>query len=103
MLMQALGQIIDPVTRMTVCPGVVCKCCGDPAVQFCPMHGKNKLLMRPIKVTFSDGDTLHTSINGTDEEINRHYLGQWFNHGDTWTHPADKMVRAVKVEFLEEK
>ena len=59
--------------------------------------------MCSIKVTFSDGNTIHTRINGTDAEIRRYYLGQGqvFNFGDTDAHPKDKLVTAVKVEFNE--
>jgi hypothetical protein len=56
--------------------------------------------MRTIKVTFSDGNTVTTSINGTDEEIRRYYLGQPFNFGDTDSHPKDNVQTAVAVEFL---
>ena len=56
--------------------------------------------MRPIRVTFSDGTVINTEINGTDEEVRRHYLGNVFNFGDTDAHPKDKLVTAVKVEFL---
>ena len=34
--------------------------------------------MRSITVFMSDGDTISTSINGTDDEIIRHYLGHRF-------------------------
>jgi len=56
--------------------------------------------MRSIKVTFSDGHTISTNVNGTDEEIRRYYLGHVFNFGDTEAHPKDKLVTAVKVEFI---
>lgn len=45
--------------------------------------------MRTIKVYFSDGDTSTTNINGTNDEIARHYLGQRFEAGsDTKHHVA---------------
>lgn len=45
--------------------------------------------MRHITVYMSDGDTISTSINGTDEEIMRHYLGHRFEAGsDTEHHVA---------------
>lgn len=56
--------------------------------------------MRTIRVTFEDGNTITTNINGTDEEIRRYYIGQSFNFGDTQEHPKDKMVKAISVEFL---
>ena len=45
--------------------------------------------MRHITVYMSDGDTISTNINGTDEEIMRHYLGTRFEAGcDTKHHVA---------------
>lgn len=45
--------------------------------------------MRHITVYMSDGDTISTEINGTDEEIIRHYLGNRFEAGcDTKHHVA---------------
>jgi hypothetical protein len=58
--------------------------------------------MRTVRVWFEDGNHLTTSINGTDEEITRYYVGNAFNFGDTEEHPKDKMVKATKVEFLKE-
>jgi hypothetical protein len=44
---------------------------------------------RTITVYMSDGDTITTEINGTDEEIVRHYLGNRFEAGsDTEHHVA---------------
>jgi hypothetical protein len=57
--------------------------------------------MKAIRVTFSDGNTIETSINGTDEEIRQYYLGNLFNFGDTDEHPADNMQAAVDVTFLD--
>lgn len=45
--------------------------------------------MRQITVYMSDGDTITTDINGTDDEIIRHYLGRKFEAGsDTKHHVA---------------
>lgn len=45
--------------------------------------------MRSVTVYMSDGDTITTSINGTNEEIVRHYLGNRFEAGcDTKHHVA---------------
>jgi hypothetical protein len=52
--------------------------------------------MKTIKVTFSNSDSLVTSINGTPEEISSYYIGQTFNLGVE----SDLLVRAVSVEFL---
>ena len=57
--------------------------------------------MRVIRVTFEDGNTMTTNINGTDEEIKEYYVGKYFNFGDTDSHPKDKMVKAVGVAFLD--
>jgi hypothetical protein len=53
--------------------------------------------MKKIKVHFSNGDTLTTSINGTNQEIEDYYLGNVFNLGNA---SRDVMVTATKVEFL---
>lgn len=48
-----------------------------------------KPTLRTITVYYSDGDTTTTTINGTDEEIGRHYLGHTFEAGcDTKHHVA---------------
>lgn len=58
-------------------------------------------LMRPIRLTYSNGRVSETEINGTEAEIRQYYLGQWFNFGDTDSHPADDMQKVVSVEFLD--
>ena len=55
--------------------------------------------MRQIKVTFEDGNTLWTSINGTEAEIREYYEGKEFNLGDGMG--GDRMVKAERVEFLD--
>lgn len=57
--------------------------------------------MKTAKVYFEDGNTLITSINGTKQQIEEYYIGKSFQFGDTEEHPQDKMIKAVKVEFLE--
>jgi hypothetical protein len=54
--------------------------------------------MELIRVTYSDGDTTETEINGSRREIERYYLGEAFNVG---LGPDDNIQTAVKVEFLE--
>ena len=54
--------------------------------------------MKTIKVTFSGGNSLVTSITGTREEIEKYYLGNFFNIGDG---ENDKEEKAIKVEFLD--
>jgi hypothetical protein len=56
--------------------------------------------MKTARVTFADGNTLTTSINGTEEEIKAYYLGKKFQFGDTEERPHDHMVEAVKVEIF---
>lgn len=51
-----------------------------------------------IKITFENGDTVVSRINGTKEEILRYYIGTTFNLG----READLMVKAIAVDFLEE-
>lgn len=52
--------------------------------------------MKTIRVYFSDGDSLVTSINGEADEIRAYYIGQTFNLGAV----TDRLVKAVRVEFL---
>lgn len=54
---------------------------------------------RSIKVTFDNGDTINTEINGTEETIKKYYIGKTFNLG---TDEDEKKTKAVKVEFLGE-
>lgn len=56
---------------------------------------------RTVRVDFADGNHLVTDINGTEQEIRDYYAGQFFNFGDTEEHPADRMVEAVRVTFLD--
>jgi hypothetical protein len=51
-----------------------------------------------VKVTFADGNTLTTDINGTPDEVRAYYVGQWFNLGDG--NGGDRMAKAVGVEFI---
>lgn len=53
--------------------------------------------MREIRVTFDDGNTLETCINGSDEGIKLYYTGRYFNFGTE----SDCMVKALSVEFLD--
>lgn len=53
--------------------------------------------MRTIKVFFHDGDTLTTQINGTNEEIYAHYMGNDFNFGVE----NDVVKTAIAVDFLD--
>ena len=57
--------------------------------------------MRAIRVHYSDGQMQEQSVNGTNAETERYFVGSWFNFGDTEEHPADRMVQAVRVEFLD--
>ena len=52
--------------------------------------------MRTVKVTFGNGDSLTTCINGTEEQIRAYYVGKWFNLGTD----ADDMQQAISVEFI---
>ena len=57
---------------------------------------------RVVKVTFSDGDSLQTWINGTKQEILKHYL-PYGNRGvdqDYDNANPEKLRHPVKVEFL---
>ena len=54
--------------------------------------------MKTAIVQFDNGDTVTTSINGTDEEIRRYYqIGKEFNLGDG---ELDLMAKVVSVETI---
>lgn len=52
--------------------------------------------MKTVKVTFENGDTAITKINGTEEEIKAYFIGKIFNVGIF----DDCLTRAVAVEFI---
>ena len=53
--------------------------------------------MKTVRVTFSNGDTITTGINGTLAEIERYYsVGNVFNIGCV----DDNMQAVTKLEFL---
>lgn len=54
--------------------------------------------MRAVEITYTSGEKIETSINGTDEEIARYYVGQVFNLGDG--KGGDRMETALSVRFL---
>lgn len=64
------------------------------------LKAENGLERHAIRVTFADGNTIDTTINGTPAEIKAYYLGNQFQFGDTWQHPTDNMQTAIKLEFL---
>lgn len=53
--------------------------------------------MKGAKATTTSGLSWSTSINGTDEEIRRYFMGQSFDVG---VYPEEKYERVVKVEIL---
>lgn len=53
--------------------------------------------MKTAKVTFDNGDSTITNINGTESEIRNYYIGNIFNIGTY----EDCLVKAVSVKFLE--
>lgn len=55
------------------------------------------LPMRPIKITYADGQVLHTQINGSKREVIEYYVGRVFNIGFG---EYDNLLKCVKVEFL---
>lgn len=56
--------------------------------------------MNAFKITFEDGNTIHTSMNATLANAQAYYLGQRFQFGDTDECPKDRLVKAVQVEQL---
>lgn len=63
----------------------------------------NESRQRTVKVTFDDGNTITTRINGTKQEIRDHYIGHTFPFDD-YDHErgveTEKTAKAVNVEFL---
>ena len=55
--------------------------------------------MRSVRVCYENGDTVTTSINGTDESISKCFaIGKPFNIG----HGSNDLITEVtKVEFLD--
>lgn len=53
---------------------------------------------RTVRVTFGNGDSITTGINGTKQEIIDYYIGKWFNigHGED-----DNMQWAERVDFID--
>ena len=51
--------------------------------------------MRTVKVIFKNGDSLTTRINGTIEDIENYYLGNFFNIGAG----EDNMQEAIAIGF----
>ena len=64
------------------------------------IDGPKPPVRNDFKVTFEDGNTLTTGLNGDLAEAKAYYLGKRFNFGDNAAHPKDKMVKAVMVEQL---
>ena len=53
--------------------------------------------MQTVKVTYSDGDTITTGINGTNQEIKEYFaIGRTFNIGNL----HDNMQQVTALEFL---
>ena len=58
--------------------------------------------MRPIKVTFENGNVITTQINGSKNEINDYYIGNEFEVGGySDAILREKPTKAIKVEYLE--
>lgn len=53
--------------------------------------------MKAIKVLFSNGNSINTNINGSEQEIVNYYCGQMFNLGYG---EHDRMARALIVIFI---
>ncbi|MEE1255999.1 MAG: hypothetical protein UHN47_05755 [Lachnospiraceae bacterium] len=49
-----------------------------------------------VKVTFENGDSVTTSINGSKNEVEAYYLGTVFNLGTD----KDNLQKAINVEFV---
>lgn len=55
--------------------------------------------MKIFKVTFDNGDSLVTRLNGTIEDARKYYIGTVFNLGVV----DDDMHRCVKVEEISDQ
>lgn len=53
-------------------------------------------MQHEIKVVLENGDTFYTKVNGTKEDIKKHYIGSVFNVGIV----DDDMQKCVGVEFI---
>ena len=53
--------------------------------------------MKTIKVTFSNGDTITTSINGTRDEIFAYYMGQTFYLG---REENEIPAKAISIQYI---
>ena len=54
-------------------------------------------MTRAVKVTFANGDTISTEINGTEETIRNYYaIGKYFNLGRV----GDNMQAVTNLEFI---
>lgn len=56
--------------------------------------------MRTIRVYWSNGQSLATNINGSNEEIRDYYVGKEFNISDG--KGGDKMATGVYVDFIDQ-
>lgn len=54
--------------------------------------------MKTAIAHFDNGDSITTSINGTEDEIRAYYFGQVFNLGDG--SGGDLLARCIKLEIL---
>jgi hypothetical protein len=50
-----------------------------------------------IRVTTESGYSWETTINGTEEDIKKYFLGVYFNIG---VYPHEKLERVVSVIFI---
>lgn len=55
--------------------------------------------MKTFKITFDNGDSLVTRLNGTFEDACQYYIGSMFNLGVV----DDDMHRCVKVEEISDQ
>ena len=68
------------------------------------MDSDPSINMRPIKVTFNNGDVIETNVNGTKREVLKYYL-PYGNRGDATDYDINKPNATrypIKVEFLED-
>lgn len=78
----------------------LCKCPGPTMDEYEYKETSSGLYARKIrhcvKVTFANGNSLVSTINGTEAEVRAYYMNNQFNLGVV----EDNMQSAVSVEFL---
>jgi len=69
--------------------------------QYIEVMKRRRTMLRPVKVTFGNGDHIKTCINGNKETIKEYYaIGKYFNLGHSNPDIEDNMQPVIQLEFL---